>query len=96
MLACQPLAQLRLNCDLFSSLSFRHVAGKSTVFGTALNYVTMRLLGVDRDDQDLIRARALLHSLGGAVRIPSWGKFWLAVANVYDWRGVNTLLPELW
>ena len=56
----------------------------------------MRRLGVDKDDQDLIRARALLHSLGGAVRIPSWGKFWLAVANVYDWRGVNTLLPELW
>ena len=56
----------------------------------------MRLLGVDRDDQDLIQARALLHRLGGAVRIPSWGKFWLAVANVYDWRGVNTLLPELW
>lgn len=74
----------------------RHVAGKSTVFGTALNYVTMRLLGVDRDDPDIVRARGLLHQLGGVVGIPSWGKFWLSVLNVYDWDGVNTLLPELW
>ena len=74
----------------------RHVVGKSTVFGTALNYVTMRLLGVDRDDPDIVRARGLLHQLGGAIGIPSWGKFWLSVLNVYDWDGVNTLLPELW
>ena len=74
----------------------RHTAGKSTVFGTALNYVILRLLGVDRDDRDATRARALLHHLGGANSIPSWGKFWLAVLGVYDWSGLNTLLPELW
>ena len=76
--------------------NLRHIAGKSTVFGTALNYVTLRLLGVDRDDRDAVLARALLHSLGGATGIPSWGKFWLAVLGVYDWAGLNTLLPELW
>ena len=74
----------------------RHIAGKSTVFGTALNYVTMRLLGVDKDDPDINRARGLLHQFGGAVGIPSWGKFWLSVLSVYEWDGVNTLLPELW
>lgn len=58
--------------------------------------MTLRLLGVDRDDGDLVRARSLLHSLGGASSIPSWGKFWLAVLGVYDWSGLNTLLPELW
>ena len=78
------------------TLCCRHTAGKSTVFGTALNYVTMWLLGVDRDDRDLTRARAMLHQLGGASCIPSWGKFWLAVLGVYEWSGVNTLLPELW
>ena len=66
------------------------------MFGTALNYVTMRLLGVDRDDRDLTRARAVLHQLGGASSIPSWGKFWLAVLGVYEWSGMNTPLPELW
>ncbi|XP_064402287.1 lanosterol synthase-like isoform X2 [Halichondria panicea] len=73
-----------------------HICGKSTVFGTVLNYVTLRLLGVSRDDPDVVRARSLLHTLGGAVSIPSWGKFWLSVLNVYHWDGVNSLLPELW
>eukprot|EP00731_Ephydatia_muelleri_P036512 Em0268g4a len=72
-----------------------YTEGKSTVFGTALNYVTMRLLGVARDDPDVARARTLLHHLGGAVCIPSWGKFWLAVLNMYYWNGVHCLLPEL-
>ena len=83
-------------CTSNTPTSYRHISGKSTVFGTTLNYVTMRLLGVDRDDLDIVRARGLLHQLGGTVGIPSWGKFWLSVLNVYDWDGVNTLLPELW
>ena len=74
----------------------RHIAGKSTVFGTALNYVTLRLLGVAREDSDAVRARDFLLGMGGATGIPSWGKFWLSVLNVYDWDGVNYLLPELW
>ena len=49
-----------------------------------------------RDDPGVARARTLLHYLGGAVCIPSWGKFWLAVLNVYHWNGVHCLFPELW
>jgi lanosterol synthase len=41
-----------------------HVAGKSTVFGTASNYVAFRLLGVGPDDDDAVRARGMLHKLG--------------------------------
>uniref|UniRef100_A0A8C5K659 Terpene cyclase/mutase family member n=1 Tax=Jaculus jaculus TaxID=51337 RepID=A0A8C5K659_JACJA len=73
-----------------------HIEDKSTVFGTALNYVALRILGVGPDDPDLVRARNLLHKKGGAVAIPSWGKFWLAVLNVYSWEGLNTLFPEMW
>uniref|UniRef100_A0A8C8RXG4 Terpene cyclase/mutase family member n=1 Tax=Pelusios castaneus TaxID=367368 RepID=A0A8C8RXG4_9SAUR len=73
-----------------------HVEDKSTVFGTVLNYTALRILGVGPDDPDLVRARINLHSKGGAVGIPSWGKFWLAILNVYSWEGINTLLPELW
>uniref|UniRef100_A0A8C8S3C1 Lanosterol synthase n=1 Tax=Pelusios castaneus TaxID=367368 RepID=A0A8C8S3C1_9SAUR len=73
-----------------------HVEDKSTLFGTALNYTALRILGVGPDDPDLVRARINLHSKGGAVGIPSWGKFWLAILNVYSWEGMNTLLPELW
>ncbi|XP_028663091.1 lanosterol synthase isoform X1 [Erpetoichthys calabaricus] len=73
-----------------------HIEDKSTVFGTALNYTALRILGVEPDDPDLIRARSNLHKKGGAVGIPSWGKFWLAILNVYSWDGMNTLFPEMW
>ncbi|KAJ1554505.1 Lanosterol synthase (Oxidosqualene--lanosterol cyclase), partial [Cladochytrium tenue] len=73
-----------------------HIEGASTVFGTALNYVALRILGVDPDDPVCVKARATLHKLGGAVAAPAWGKFWLSVLNVYDWRGNNPIPPELW
>lgn len=73
-----------------------HTAGPSTVFGTACNYVVCRLLGMEADHPAMIRARAKLHSLGGATGIPSWGKLWLACLNVYEWEGMNPIPPELW
>ncbi|XP_077128578.1 lanosterol synthase-like [Ranitomeya variabilis] len=73
-----------------------HIEDKSTVFGTALSYTSLRLLGVSQDDPDMTRARNNLHSKGGAIGIPSWGKFWQAVLNVYSWEGMNTLFPEMW
>jgi len=42
----------------------RHIEGHSTVFGTALNYVVLRLLGIDADHPVLVKARATLHKLG--------------------------------
>ncbi|KIP08795.1 hypothetical protein PHLGIDRAFT_87649 [Phlebiopsis gigantea 11061_1 CR5-6] len=73
-----------------------HVEGHSTVFGTALNYCVMRILGVGADHPALVNARACLHKLGGACGLPAWGKFWLSVLNVYDWEGNNPVPPELW
>ncbi|KAL5006604.1 hypothetical protein ScPMuIL_015410 [Solemya velum] len=73
-----------------------HIEGPPTVFGCALNYVTMRLLDVPASDPDLVKAQTLLHKLGGAAAIPSWGKFWLAVLNVYSWEGMHSLFPEMW
>ncbi|KAJ1187898.1 hypothetical protein NDU88_004664, partial [Pleurodeles waltl] len=73
-----------------------HIEDRSTVLGTALNYTSMRILGIGPDDPDLVRARNKLLSKGGAVGIPSWGKFWLAILNVYSWEGMNTVFPEMW
>ena len=42
----------------------RHIEGHSTVMGTALNYVALRLLGVPAEHPVIIRARATLHKLG--------------------------------
>lgn len=44
----------------------------------------------------MIRARGVLHKLGGARGVPAWGKLWLAILNVYDWEGMHPIPPELW
>jgi hypothetical protein len=41
-----------------------HVEGHSTVFGTGLNYASLRILGVDAEHPVCIKARATLHKLG--------------------------------
>lgn len=73
-----------------------HIEDRSTVFGTALNYVAMRILGAQAGDPDARRARERLIALGGAEAIPTWGKFWLAVLGVFRWDGVPPLSPELY
>uniref|UniRef100_A0A0W0GBE7 Squalene cyclase N-terminal domain-containing protein n=1 Tax=Moniliophthora roreri TaxID=221103 RepID=A0A0W0GBE7_MONRR len=73
-----------------------HVERHSTVFGAALNYTALRLLGLKPDHPVCTRAQATLHKLGGPCAIPSWGKFWLSLLNVYDWEGNNPIPPELW
>ena len=65
------------------------------LFVSTLVYVAARLLGVERDDPSIESARRFLRE-EDVLRIPSWGKFWLALLNLHDWRGVNPILPELW
>ena len=73
-----------------------HTEGLSTVFGTTLNYVTLRLLGADKNHETVKKARKWLEKAGGCITIPSWGKAWLATLGLYDWRGVNAVSAELW
>lgn len=73
-----------------------HVESPSNIFGTAMNYVAMRLLGVDKDDSRAVRARTFLKAHDGAKAIPTWGKFWLASLGCYEWTGLNAVPPELW
>ncbi|KAH9851875.1 lanosterol synthase [Lenzites betulinus] len=73
-----------------------HIEGQSTVFGTALNYCAMRILGVKVDHPVAVKARGCLHKLGGATGVPSWGKFWLSILNVYDWDGNHPVPSEFW
>lgn len=73
-----------------------HIEGESSVFGTAMNYVVLRLVGVDAEDPMMVRARGTLHKLGGALAGPHWAKFWLAVLGVASWDLVNPVPPEIW
>jgi len=73
-----------------------HVEAKSAVFPTALNYVGARLLGEAADAEWLARARVWLERHGGPLQSAAWGKYFLAVLNLYDYRGLAPVLPELW
>ena len=73
-----------------------HVEGDSSVFGTAMNYTTLRLLGVEASDPRMRKARTCLHNLGGALNGPHWAKLWLSVLGVMQWDIVNPVPPELW
>ncbi|GJR14580.1 lupeol synthase-like protein [Tanacetum coccineum] len=60
-----------------------HIEGHSTMFGSVLSYITLRLLGEEADtgaeDMAVFKGRKWILDHGGAVGTPSWGKFWLTV-----------------
>lgn len=73
-----------------------HDLSEPYLFTTVLVYAAARILGVEKDDPLLHRAGTFIAAEGGAVAIPSWGKFWLALVGLYEWEGVNPVLPEVW
>ena len=73
-----------------------HIEGPSTMFGTVLQYVSLRILGLSANHQVVEKARTWIKQNGGATAVPLWGKFYLALLGVYEWDGINSLLPELW
>ncbi len=73
-----------------------HIEGNSTMFGTVMQYVSLRILGEEKEATHLVKARAWIQENGGATGIPSWGKFYLSTLNLYDWEGFNSLFPEMW
>jgi lanosterol synthase len=81
---------------LESGLWGLHPHSEPYLFTTTLVYVAARLLGVAKNDPLLAPAGAFIAAEGGVWAIPSWGKFWLAMLNLYDWSGVNPVPPEAW
>ena len=73
-----------------------HSEAPSYVFVTTLAYVALRLLGLSSDAPLTAGARRRLHAQPtGVLGIPSWGKFWLAMAGLYEYAGINPCPPEL-
>ncbi len=73
-----------------------HVEGSGCLFTTVLSYVALRLLGLPADDERATRARGFILGHGTALACASWGKFVLALLNLYDYQGLAPILPELW
>ncbi|MBW1808365.1 MAG: terpene cyclase/mutase family protein, partial [Deltaproteobacteria bacterium] len=73
-----------------------HSEDTGTVFTTSLAYVAMRILGVERSDPGCVKMRNWIKENGTALGAASWGKFVLALLNLYPYEGLNPILPELW
>jgi lanosterol synthase len=73
-----------------------HLESPPYLYVTTLVYVALRLLGVAADDPTAAAARGWLRQHPeGVVAIPTWGKFWLALAGLYEYEGMNPCPPEL-
>ncbi|KAI4376390.1 hypothetical protein MLD38_014159 [Melastoma candidum] len=59
-----------------------HIEGHSTMFGSALTYISLRLLGEGVEEDRfgaMASGRKWILDHGGLIAMPSWGKFWLSV-----------------
>jgi len=73
-----------------------HPESPGYVFFTTLAYVALRLLGLPPQHPMTAKARHWLRAQpGGVTGIPTWGKFWLAMLGLYEYRGLNSIPPEL-
>jgi len=64
-----------------------HIESPSTMFGTVLCYVSLRLLGLNPDDEVCEKGRKFIRDEGGAVMTSSWAKFWLCILGCMEWKG---------
>ncbi|RJO70424.1 MAG: squalene--hopene cyclase [Myxococcales bacterium] len=73
-----------------------HEEGEGCMFTTVLGYLSLRLLGVPKDEPAATAMRDWILANGTALGAASWGKFWLSLLNLYPHEGLNPILPELW
>jgi hypothetical protein len=74
-----------------------HIESPSTMFGTTLMYVAIRLLGISENDPICSTGRTFIQQQGGgAIMTSSWAKFYLCILGVMHWDGHNSVPPEMW
>lgn len=61
----------------------RHIEGQSRMFGTAMIYITLRLLDKEAEEEAVERGREWILRHGTATAISSWGKMWLSLIYIY-------------
>jgi Squalene-hopene cyclase N-terminal domain len=72
-----------------------HGEAPGSLFVTVLAYVALRVMGVPADDPVTSAARRWLRAQPDDVAVlPSWGRMWLAMLGLYEYEGINPLVPE--
>ena len=78
------------------SIGLHFEARHGMMFTTVISYVALRLLGEAPDHPRITRMRAWIRRNGGPLYAASWGKFILCLLDLYDYRGVAPIPPELY
>ncbi len=78
------------------SIGLHAEAEEGSMFTTVLSYVALRMLGVSQNRDSLVSMRRWIQTHGTALGAASWGKWMLALLNLYDYDGIHPVLPELW
>jgi len=78
------------------SVGLHEESVKGAVFTSTISYVALRLLGEKPDRPELEKMRSWIHASGTPVKAAAWGKFILALLNLYPWHGVTPVPPELY
>ncbi|KAJ1455967.1 terpenoid cyclases/protein prenyltransferase alpha-alpha toroid [Pelagophyceae sp. CCMP2097] len=84
-----------------------HVESPSTMFGSTMTFVALRLLRTGGADgataeetaeyaQVVAAGLAFCKANGGALYTSSWAKFALCILGVMDWEGHESVPPEMW
>jgi lanosterol synthase len=69
-----------------------HPHAEPSLFVSTLVYVACRILGVPPESPLLAGCRRLLaQEPAGALRLPTWGRVWLALLGVYPWEGLHAM-----
>lgn len=76
--------------------TFNYSSQSTDLMGTLLMYVALRLMGFGAEHERLLKARKRLLAMGGALYLPMWGKFWLCLLGLYDWKGSDPYPAEMW
>ena len=78
------------------SVGLHAEAAEGCMFTSVLCYVALRLLGCTALQPAVARMGRWIREHGGALGAASWGKFVLALLNLYPYEGLHPVTPELW
>ena len=73
-----------------------HIESPSTMFGSCMCYIALRLLGTAANDPAMVSGRKFIQSHGGGIYTGSWAKFYMCLLGVMEWKGHNVIPPEMW
>ncbi len=73
-----------------------HIESPSTMFGSVLCYIALRLLGEPHTTPEMAKAREFIRDHGGGLYTGSWAKFYMCLLGVMEWDGHNVIPAEMW